>query len=111
MGRYRQQNIIIREFDEVIIVLENRDTIWALPKRASTNIIFHRWFSPPLGTYPDWHKFRQKLYTNRNITLNDCYRWARQHEIQSQGTTRAPDYLNVQNTGAERIKTKTRNNR
>lgn len=91
MGRYKQQSVIIREHEELTIVIESKDTIWVLPKRASTNIIFHRWFSPPLGTWRDWHLFRQKLYTNKNVTLDDCYRWARQHEIQSQGTARSPD--------------------
>lgn len=90
MGRYKPQHVTIRELPELTIIIEYRDTIWIIPKRASTNIIFHRWFSPPLGSFPEWHKFRQKLYTNKYITLDDVYRWARQHEIQSVGTTRAP---------------------
>lgn len=76
--------------DELTIVILYRDTIWIIPKRASTNIIFHRWFSPPLGSFPNWHRFRQKLYTNKHITLDDVYKWARIHEIESIGTTRAP---------------------
>lgn len=93
MGRYKQKEIIVRDFEEITVVLENRDTIWIVPKRASTTIIFHRWLSPPLGTYTNWHRFRQKLYINKRITLGDVYRWANQHEIQSQGTMRRPEIL------------------
>lgn len=91
MGRFKpREEAIIREFDELTVIILYRDTIWIVPKRASCNIIFHRWFSPPLGSFPDWHKFRKKLIENKHITLDDCYRWARTHQIQSQGTTRAP---------------------
>lgn len=91
MGRFKpKQHAIIREMDELTIIILYRDTIWVIPKRGSTNIVFHRWFSPPLGSFPNWHRFRQKLYTNKIITLDDVYRWARLHEIQSVGTTRAP---------------------
>ena len=42
--------IITRDFEELTIVIENRNTIWALPKRSQPNIIFHRWYGP-LGTF------------------------------------------------------------
>ena len=97
MGRYKQREIIIREFPEVTIVIESRDTIWALPKRASTNIIFHRWLGPPLGTWQNWRKFRERMRANKNITLGDCYRLANHWQIEMQGTTRRPN-INLKHT-------------
>ena len=97
MGRYKQREIIIREFPELTIVIESRDTIWALPKRASTNIIFHRWLGPPLGTWQNWRKFRERMRANKNITLGDCYRLANHWQIEMQGTTRRPN-INLKHT-------------
>lgn len=92
MGRYKQRGVIIRDFEDVTIVIENRDTIWALPKRASTNVIFHRWFGP-LNTWQNWRRFRQRIWANRNLTLYDCYRLANKWEIAMVGTLRRPEIL------------------
>lgn len=89
MARYKQKGVIIREFEDLTIVLADKETIWAVPRRSGPNIIFHRWFAP-LGSYTQWHRFRKKLDENKNVTLAKCYRWAAQHGIQSLGSTRAP---------------------
>lgn len=83
---------IIRDFEELTIVIENRNTIWALPKRSKPNVIFHRWYSP-LNTWQNWRRFRERMRANKNLTLNDCYRLANRWQIQMQGTTRTPESL------------------
>jgi hypothetical protein len=88
VGRYKQHDIIIREFEEVTIVIANRNTIWMLPKKANINVAFHRWYGP-LNTYEGWRRFRERMRANRNITLDDCYRLARIHGITTQGSTRS----------------------
>lgn len=85
--------IIIRDFEELTIVIEDRNTIWALPKRSMPNVIFHRWYSP-LNTWQDWRRFRERMRANKNLTLNDCYRLANRWNVQMQGTTRKPKILN-----------------
>ena len=92
MGRYKQKSIIIRDFEDVTIVIENRDTIWALPKRSKPNVIFHRWFGP-LNTWQDWRRFRERMYSNQNISLMDCYRLAERWGVPSHGTLRRPKIL------------------
>ena len=84
--------IITRDFEELTIVIENRNTIWALPKRSQPNIIFHRWYGP-LGTFENWRRFRERMRANKNITLADCYRLANRWQIQMQGTTRKPQSM------------------
>ena len=84
--------IITRDFEELTIVIENRNTIWALPKRSQPNIIFHRWYGP-LGTFENWRRFRERMRANKNITLADCYRLANRWQIQMQGTTRIPQSM------------------
>lgn len=91
MGAYKQESVIRRKFEELEVLILDKQTIWVIPTRASTRIIFHRWFSPPLGSWENWRRFRQKLYHNRRITLNDVYKWARMHGIESMGSTRMPD--------------------
>lgn len=84
--------IIIRDFEELTIVIEDRNTIWALPKHSMPNVIFHRWFGP-LGTFENWRRFRERMRANKNITLADCYRLANRWQVQTQGTTRRPEAL------------------
>lgn len=84
--------IIIRDFEELTIVIEDRNTIWALPKHSMPNVIFHRWYGP-LGTFENWRRFRERMRANKNITLADCYRLANRWEVQMQGTTRRPEAL------------------
>lgn len=87
---YKQEAVIIRRFKELEVIILDKRTIWVIPTRASTRIIFHRWFSPPLGSWENWRRFRQKLYANKSVSLNDVYKWARMHGIESMGTTRDP---------------------
>lgn len=89
MGRYKQRDITIREFDDVIIVIADRNTIWALNKRGPISVAFHRWFAP-LNTYEDWRRFRERMRANKNLTLWEVYRIAAKWGITSQGTTRSP---------------------
>lgn len=90
MGRYKQRDIIIREFEELTIVIANRDTIWMLPRRAKINVAFHRWYGP-LNTWQAWRRFRERMRANKNLTLEDCYRLARIHGITSKGSTRSKE--------------------
>ena len=60
VGRYKQAKVYVREFDDVVIVLLNQETIYAMPTHGAPNIIFHRFFGP-LGTYPEWRLFRNSL--------------------------------------------------
>lgn len=87
--------IIIRDFEELTIVIEDRNTIWALPKHSQPNVIFHRWYSP-LGTWQNWRRFRERMRANKNLTLDDCYRLANRWQVQMQGTTRTPKSLSTQ---------------
>lgn len=90
MARYRQQELKVREFEDVTIVLpQDRERIWAYPKKGAGVILFHRFYAP-LGSFQPWHRFRKKLDENKNISLAACFRWADQHEIQHMVTTRAP---------------------
>lgn len=89
MGRYKQRDIIIREFEDVTVVIANRNTIWALNKRGPISVAFHRWFAP-LNTWNNWHKFRERMRANKNLTMHDIYRHAARWEITSQGSTRSP---------------------
>lgn len=89
MGRYKQRDIIIREFDEITIVIANRNTIWALNKRGPISVVYHRWFGP-LNTYQNWRRFRERMRANKNMTMLDVYRLANRWNIDSQGSTRSP---------------------
>lgn len=91
MGRYKQESVIMRCLAELDIVILDKQTIWILPKRASTNIIFQRWFSPPLGSWEDWRRFKQKLYSNKSVTLERVFYWAKMHGVQCVGTMRKPN--------------------
>lgn len=89
MGRYKQRDIIIREFEEVTVVIADRNTIWALNKRGLVSVVFHRWFAP-LNTWQNWRKFRERMRANKNLTMQDIYKHAARWEITSQGSTRSP---------------------
>lgn len=91
MGRYVQESVIIRRFDELDVVILDKQTIWILPKKASTNIIYHRWFSPPLGSWENWRRFRFMLVRNKRITLEYVYSIGAHYGIESMGTTRSPN--------------------
>lgn len=90
MPRFRAEAITIRELESVTIIFKDHETIWVLPKNSTTNIIFHRWWSPR-GSYTDgWQDFRRKMFRNKQIDLMTCYRLAAKHHIQSVGTQRQP---------------------
>lgn len=89
MGRYKQREIIIREFEDITLIIANRNTIYALNKRGPISVIFHRWFGP-LDTWQNWRKFRERMRANKKLTMLDCYRIANRWEIASQGSTRPP---------------------
>lgn len=92
MGRYKQHDIIIRDFEEVTIIIANRNTIWMLPKKGRIAVAFHRWYGP-LNTYEPWRRFRERMRANQNLTMDDCYRLARIHNITSKGSTRSRDQI------------------
>lgn len=87
MGRFKQRDIIIREFDDITIVIANRNTIWMLPHRGLISVVFHRWFGP-LDTWQNWRRFRERMRANKKLTMLDVYRLANRWEIASQGSTR-----------------------
>lgn len=76
--------------ESLTIIFKDHESIWVIPKHASTNIIFNRWWTPK-GSYTEgWQDFRRKLYRNKKLDLAEIYRFARRFQIQSMGTTRAP---------------------
>ena len=54
VGRYKQVQVYVREFDDVKVVLLNQETIYALPTHGAPNIIYHRFFGPHVG-HATWH--------------------------------------------------------
>lgn len=107
VGRYKQVQVYVREFDDVKVVLLNQETIYALPKHGAPNIIYHRFFGP-LGTYPEWRKFRYSLRYNRRLTPKKIHTLAMRHGIQSFGTQRTPN-LEGKKVKYENLKRKDRN--
>lgn len=94
--KFRAEAITIRELETVQIIFKDHETIWVLPKHASTNVIFHRWWSER-GSYTDgWQAFRRKMFRNKKIDLLTCYRLAAKHHIQSTGTQREPRFKDKQ---------------
>lgn len=85
------KEVLVRRFEELDVFFIDKATIWVVPKYASSCIIYHRWFSPPLGSWEQWRRFKQKLMLNKKITIQDCYHWAIMHGIESKGTLRKPD--------------------
>lgn len=90
VGRYKQAKVYVREFDDVVIVLLNQETIYAMPTHGAPNIIFHRFFGP-LGTYPEWRHFRNSLKCNKRLTMRKVVTLAMRHQIQNFGTMRVPN--------------------
>lgn len=95
MAKFKAEGITIRKLKGITIVFKDHETIWVLPQKSSTNIVFHRWWSPR-GSYTDgWQAFRRKMFRNKQIDLMACYRLAAKHHIESMGTQRKP-HLNNQ---------------
>lgn len=107
VGRYKQVQVYVREFDDVEVVLLNQETIYAIPKHGAPNIIYHRFFGP-LGTYPEWRRFRNSLRYNRRLTPKKIHTLAMRHRIQSFGTQRSPN-LEGKKVKYENLKRKDRN--
>lgn len=104
MGRFKAKKVTIREFDDIIIVFENGDTIWMLPKHSTPNVIFHRWFAPR-GSYGNsWHGFRKRLYEAKNADIGYCHRMADRFGVQTHATLRNPTVAGTE------INAKARNN-
>lgn len=103
MGRFKAKKVTIREFEDIVIVFQNGDTIWMLPRRSTPNVIFHRWFAPR-GSYAKWHGFRKRLYEANHADLGYCHRMADRFGIQSQATLRNPTVAGIE------INAKARNN-
>lgn len=104
VGRFKQMQIYVREFDDVKIVLLNQETIYALPRSGVPNIIYHRFFGE-LGTYPAWKRFRKSLMYNKQLTRRKIHSLAMKHGIQSFGTQRYPN-LEGKKVKIEKISTK-----
>lgn len=85
---YRAKEITVRELDSLTITFKNCETIWVTPRNSKTSIIFHRWYAPRGQYTREWKPFRRKLFRNKRIDLETCFRLAQQHNIQSVGTTR-----------------------
>lgn len=90
VGRYKQAKVYVRDFEEVRVVLLNHETIYAIPRRGAPNIIYHRFFGP-LGTYPEWKRFRYAMRYNRRLTPKSIHSIAMRNGIQSFGTVRTPN--------------------
>lgn len=90
--KFRATSITIREFDTLTIIFKDKETIWILPNNASTNIVFNRWFAPRGSYSAGWQDFRRKLFRNKRVSLEYCYKIAKKHQIQSMGTTRSPSF-------------------
>lgn len=90
VGRYKQVKVYIREFDDVKVVLLNQETIYALPRHGAPNIIYHRFFGP-LGTYPEWRKFRKAMRYNTRLNKDKIRELAIRYGIQNFGTQREPN--------------------
>lgn len=93
VGRYKQKQVYVREFKDVIVVLLNQETIYSMPKQGSPNIIYHRFFGP-LGTYPEWKRFRHSMRYNRRLNPKTIHTIAIRNNIQSFGTMRTPNLKN-----------------
>lgn len=107
VGRYKQVQVYVREFDDVKVVLLNQETIYVLPTHGAPNIIYHRFFGP-LGTYPEWRRFRKAVRYNRRLTPKKIHTLAMRHGIQSFGTQRSPN-LEGKKVKYENLKRKDRN--
>ena len=105
VGRYKQVKVYIREFDDVKVVLLNQETIYALPRHGAPNIIYHRFFGP-LGTYPEWRKFRKAMLYNRKLSKDKIRELAIRYHIQNFGTQREPN-LRYKRRAYEDLRTKT----
>lgn len=105
--KFQARAITIREFETLTIIFKDGESIWLIPKDASTTIVFNRWFAPK-GSYSNgWQDFRRKLFRNKRITLEYAYRLAIRYRIQSMGTTRSPN-LDNQNIEHQIVKLKQR---
>ena len=104
VGRYKQVQVYVREFDDVKVVLLNQETIYALPKYGAPNIIYHRFFGER-GTYPQWRRFRYSLMYNKRLTRQKIHSLAIKHRIMSFGTRRMPN-LDGKKVKIETISTK-----
>ena len=93
VGRYKQVQVYVREFDDVKVVLLNQETIYALPTH---------------GTYPEWRRFRKAVRYNRRLTPKKIHTLAMRHGIQSFGTQRSPN-LEGKKVKYENLKRKDRN--
>lgn len=90
VGRYKQAQVYVREFDDVTIVLLNQETIYAMPKTGTPNIIYHRFFGER-GTYPNWKKFRTSMRYDKTLTRRRVHSIAMRNHIDSFGTQRQPN--------------------
>lgn len=106
VGRYKQKDVYIREFDSVTVVLLNHETIYAIPVYGTPNIIYHRFFGP-LGTYPEWKRFRYAMRYNKRLTPKIIHTIAMRNGIQSFGTMRKPE-LSGKKVKKEKIERKKR---
>ena len=91
------------------MVLLNHETIYAIPRRGAPNIIYHRFFGP-LGTYPEWKRFRYAMRYNRRLSPKSIHSIAMRNDIQSFGTVRTPN-LEGKTVQIEVIKGKNRRKR
>ena len=94
MGRpFANNRPILREMEQLTIIIKDRETIWVMPhKKYTPNIIFHRWFKPALGTYKQWYIFRKALLNYKRLDVEIIYKLAKRYQIQSTGTVRAPTF-------------------
>ena len=90
VGRFKQAQVYVRQFQDVTVVVYNQETIYALPKHGSPNIIYHRFFGE-IGTYPAWKLFRTSIMRSKRLTRQKIHSLAMKHGIQSFGTQRSPN--------------------
>lgn len=67
MGRFSNDETIVRKIDGGIVILRDRNRIYLVQGDAQWHTVFHR-YGAPLGSYSGWRLFRQELRQYKNLT-------------------------------------------
>lgn len=90
-GRFRAEEITIRQVGQIEIIFWDKETIYVVDSRRAVRYIFHRWFAPR-GSYKNWQRFRQALWSSQHKQMAWYFEEAATWEIPFTTTTRPLDF-------------------
>lgn len=89
-GRFRAEEITIREVGSLEIIFYDKETIYVIDTIKGVRYIFHRWFAPR-KSYKEWNSFRSALWSSKHKQIGWYFEESATWEIPFTTTTRPLD--------------------